>query len=370
MSIIWRYLLRNFLQTFILCVSAFVAVLLVSRFQTIARFASTGAPITLLFKFAAAQIPYILPVAIPVSCLISSYLLFQRLSQTYELTAFRTAGLGLTTLCYPIGLAGAIIALLNFSIVSEISPICRNFSKNLLCQMTFINPLCLLQKGAIFQNKNTFIDLKFFKSGQYAQDVCVISYNTKSQRLGFMLAKKLFIEKNQLIGNDVTFVSSTDPKNPNIYDHLIIENQSEIRTSSDQLPHYFINHLIKSNSNFKYDHLSCRMLQAKRLLDKTHVKRFRLKAEREMIRRFSLAVASLFFSIVGIASGIEVGRSHRFQGLAWAISLMSLYLVTYVTAKSLNFYPKASIIIYALPYPFLFAYCIMAFRKFSKGIGS
>ena len=129
MPLLWRYLLRGFFQTFVLSVSGFVGILLVTRFQNIARFASTGASFPLVIKFVLTQIPRILPLAIPISCLISSFLLFRRLSRSHELTALRVAGLSFITMCFPLILAGAVISLLNFTIVSEISPRCLSHSK-------------------------------------------------------------------------------------------------------------------------------------------------------------------------------------------------------------------------------------------------
>ena len=102
MPIIWRYLLRSYFQVLALCVSGFIAVLLVLRFSEIARFASSGLRKLKVLLFTLYQIPYILPIAVPVSCLIASILLFQRLSHTHELTAFRTCGLGLKPIIYPL----------------------------------------------------------------------------------------------------------------------------------------------------------------------------------------------------------------------------------------------------------------------------
>lgn len=366
MPLLWRYLLRNFLQVFVLSVSAFIAVLLVTRFQSIARFASTGASIPLLFKFVIVQIPHILPLAIPISCLISSFLLFQRMSQSHELTALRGAGMGFGPISFPLLLAGATIALINFTIVSEISPRCRSYSKNLAYQMTVVNPLCLLQKGNIIKLKNAYIDMKLLKSGQYAEDVCFVMRNTNNQRLGLVLAKKLSLEGDQLAGDDVTFVSSLDSKAPDAFDHLIIENQSEMQTQASYLSQY----LISSNWSFNYDYLNYRMIQAKHAIEQNSSESTPYRALQEMARRFSLALASLGFTLVGMASGFEIGRNHRVRGPVWATALMTLYLVTFVTAKSLKHYPLASLAVFALPHPILWAYCLYAFRRISRGLGS
>ena len=159
MPIIWRYLLRSYFQVFLLCVSAFIGVLIVMRFQEISRFATSGAPLFKVIFFALLQIPYILPMAVPVSCLIAAILLFQRLSHAQELTAFRTCGLGLWPIASPILFAGCLLTLINFTIVSEISPRCRGISKSEVLEIAATNPLFLLQKESLIKLKNAYIDI-------------------------------------------------------------------------------------------------------------------------------------------------------------------------------------------------------------------
>ncbi|MBS0626775.1 MAG: LptF/LptG family permease, partial [Verrucomicrobia bacterium] len=123
MPILWKYLLRSYFQFLFLCVSAFIAVLLVIRFQDIALFASSGAHISYIGLFSLYQIPYILPLAIPISCLIASMILFQRMSASLELTALRACGIALSPIAYPLLLSALVLSLINFTIVSEITPI-------------------------------------------------------------------------------------------------------------------------------------------------------------------------------------------------------------------------------------------------------
>lgn len=98
MPIVWRYLLSHYLKVLVLCVTAFIAVLLTTRLDEIAHFASMGPEGFYIILYTLYQIPYILPIAIPISCLISSILLIQRLSRSHELTALRASGMGLKTI--------------------------------------------------------------------------------------------------------------------------------------------------------------------------------------------------------------------------------------------------------------------------------
>ena len=122
--ILWRYALQGYLRVFFLSVCTFIAVLLVSRFKEIARFAALSSDPLKTGLFLVYQFPLILPMAIPISALIASILLFQRLSRTYELTALRASGLSLGSILSPLLFGSLLPSLLNFSLAAEISPLC------------------------------------------------------------------------------------------------------------------------------------------------------------------------------------------------------------------------------------------------------
>src|SRR3569832_1685770 len=92
MPILWRFLLKSYFQVFLLCMTSFIAALFVMRFKDIAEFATLNSDALSIFLFSLYQLPYVLPLAIPISCVIASMLLFQKLSHYQELTALRAAG--------------------------------------------------------------------------------------------------------------------------------------------------------------------------------------------------------------------------------------------------------------------------------------
>jgi lipopolysaccharide export system permease protein len=134
MPLLWRYLLKQFTKVFALCLVSFVAILLITRSQDIAKFATINHDLKPILLFALYQIPYILPLAIPISCLISTMILFQNLSQSQELTSMRASGISLKLLMAPIFLCVSLFALLNLCLASEIAPKCRILSKKALFQ--------------------------------------------------------------------------------------------------------------------------------------------------------------------------------------------------------------------------------------------
>jgi lipopolysaccharide export system permease protein len=361
--IIWRYLLRSYFQVLLLCISAFVSVLIVLRFQEIARFATSGAPKIKVVLFALLQIPYILPLAIPVSCLIAAILLFQRLSHTQELTALRTCGFKLSTITAPLFFAGFFLTLLNFTIASEITPLSRSLGKQLIFEIAAANPLFLFQKESLIKLKGTYYDIGTLKEGKYAKDVILVVNNTSSGRMTLMSAKELALEGELLKGNKVAFISSVDPKKSEGFDHLVIENQTEMNTKASNLSQF----LQTMDWKGSYDHLPLRMLLAHDSLKKEGS--FLSKgAHREICRRVSISLAAFTFTMIGVTFGMQIGRNRSKKGIFCAIGLAAFFLICFISARSFRSDPLISTLIYLLPHALILLVCLNWLKSIRRGI--
>ncbi len=363
MPILWRYLLKSYFQVFLLCVTGFISVLLVTRFQEIARFATSGASVSSVFLFGLYQIPYILPITIPISCLIAAMLLYQKLSHTHELTALRSAGYSLFSLVYPLILAGGLLAFFNFTIVSEIAPYCKAKSRELIYDMTAKNPLFLLQKETLVKMKESYSDMKTLKSGKSAEDLVFVLNNASSKRLGILVAKELFLEGEMLTGKYVSLISSVEPKNSaEGFDHLIIENQKTMSTKASNLSQFIQSHEWPSN----YDYFPLRMILAKEGVDHEG-QPMASKAKMEIAKRLSLGLATLTFTILGIAFGMQIGRGIKKRGILWGAVLAASYMVAFVSAKSFRDQPSLAVMIYLLPHPIIILISLRPLQKLSRG---
>lgn len=364
MPILWRYLLRKYFQVFFLCVSGFIAILLVTRFQDIARFATTGAPLVYLLLFILYQVPFILPLAIPISCLIAALLLFLTLSRSHELTAMRTTGLGLTSLALPIALSAILLSLANFTIASELGPKCRSLSKTLVYQMTVSNPLCLLSKETLIRLKDTYIDLSALKLGHCAKDLLMVQRNLHHNRLGLILVKELSLKQGDLIGKEVALISSMQPKlppgSPETFDHLVIENQSLMHAKASDLLQY----LRGTDWNFGEDYLPLRFLRAKAKTEQKVSNR----SFQEIARRLSLGLAPITFTLIGLGFGMEIGRRQTSKSIIWAIALAGCYMIAFVAARSMKHSLCPSILCYLLPHPLIWLISFGAFYKIGRGL--
>lgn len=352
MPILWRYLLKGYFQLFSLCLSAFVAILLVVRFQEIAVFASSGAKAYQIALFSLYQVPYILPIAIPISCLLASFILFQRMSSHMETTAFRASGMSLKTLAYPLLLGGFVLSLANLSIASEMTPFTRSLAKHLLYKIARDNPLIVMQKDSIVSMKSFDFDLKNLDPGKKAEEVIGIMRQDSQERISLFTAKELSVNQSTISGEGISFISSVPPHFPG-YDHLIIENQGQMQIDKLKIT----SHLFNKEWFAKDDLLTLKEVVKKH---KTSSRFFTSKMGIELLRRASFALCPLTFTFMGIAFGVHIGRSKRKGNILYASALAFFVLGSFVAAKTLQKAPSFAALLYLLPHPIA---CLVSFRS-------
>ena len=359
---IWRYLLRSYFQVFLLCMTSFIAALFVMRFKEIAEFATLNSDGFFIFLFSLYQLPFVLPVAIPVSCVIASMLLFQKMSHHHELTALRAAGIGVKTLLYPLFLAGLFLSVINFTVVAEIGPRCRFLAKELSYQMTANNPFYIFNKITDGKLTNAYVEIRTLRGGQKAKDVLLILNNKQQERLGLMTAQELSIEGTELKGKGVSVISSADSTLPDHFDHLVIENQETMSTKAASLSNLLHDakwHLRPEYLNFKELLLRLSLAQ-KKFWTNTHAL--------EIARRLSLAFTPLFLTLLGSAFGMEIGRQRTRKGIFWAVALTAFYLTAFIGAKSMKHFPIAAWILYFIPFAVIGGFSWRSLKRVSRGL--
>jgi lipopolysaccharide export system permease protein len=362
MPIIWRFLLKIFLKTFILCMGGFIGILFVIRFKEIAQFATLNGGFKSVLLFSLYQIPFIIPYAIPISSVIAATILFKQLSDGNELTALRASGIDFNKIYYPLFVTSLGLAFINFLATSEISPPLKLKAKELSYRMTVANPFYIFSKISEGKVKNAYVEMESLKEGSKAKNILFIMNNPSHRRLGIMTAKEMSINKDTLMGKNVSFISSIDSFDEENYDHLIIENQEAMYTKSSNLSQI----VGKGDLNTNLQHLTFRGILSKAYHDKYPF--YLGDTGVEIARRLSLSFSPLIFTFMGAAFGISIGRQRSKKGLMWIIFLSVLFLACYVGSKSLKRVPITAWIVCFFPYIFIFITSIRAQKLFSKGM--
>lgn len=328
LPIFWRYLLREFFRVFCLTVCTFIGILIVSRFKEIARFAALSGSLPTVGFFTLYQIPFILPLAIPISSFLASFLLFQRLSGSQELPAMRASGIGIGTLIAPLLSVGCLLSILHFSICAEIAPYCGRKTKTLLYEKTSANPLLLLQRQSLVKLKHTFLKMKMDPDGKSAQDLLLAAYNPSNARLFLFSAEALSTVEDSLLGTNAAFLVHLMSKTKEGFDPLILENQQSMSTSATLL----CTALKKHRPRIEHGGLSLKML----LLRASEKGKHRFGARIEILRRSVLSIAVFTLTLLGCAYGMQGGRIMSKKHLILPFFLVLFVVVAYLGVKELK----------------------------------
>ena len=340
--ILWRYLLYSYLRVFFLSVFSFIALLLVSRFKEIARFAALSCNGWTTAWFTVCQLSLVLPIAIPISSLIAALLLFQRMHRSHELIALRAAGLSLWAIARPILWAAAICACINFWMAGHFAPMCRREAQQLLCTETTDNPLQLLQRQQLLKIRHAYLRMDLDAAGFRAENFFLIAYNSRNKRLNLINARELEVQKEALIGRDVAVISHL-PANEGIFDSLVVENQEVMSTKAMQFAQSLNKHRFRVEPTF----LSLSMLRMRLLDGDKHAK----KAGAELFRRIAWGLAPFTLAMLGWAFG---------RYLFIALLCSTGVLMSFLLGKELWRNPIAAAAVFFLPQ--IFAWILSARR--------
>lgn len=381
MPILWRYLITFFLKITMFCVTAFVGILLTMRLDEIAHFAALGAPLSYLAFFTLYQIPYILPIALPLSCLIASLLLIQRLSNTHELTALRASGFAIFDILAPILLTAAFLSILNFWMTSELATQ-SHFQSNLLKnEIRSINPLLLLQNKHLMRLKGFYFEtLGSSHVGESASDVILAIPNRHQQRLHLMIAQQLKTAPLVFVGEGVTFITGTSSEHEEDFDNLLIENIQQSKTQVQDFTNLLQKKVWTINNDYlQMSFLISRIREQRQLLNDSllkgenpsEVKALRRQLNQslsEVTKRFSIALAIFSFTLMGAAFGINIGRQRHYYFLYLAIALTTFFLIAFFVAKGIDhlFWPATAL--YIIPHVLIISVSIFFLKRIVKGI--
>lgn len=381
MSILWRYILVQYLKVLVFCVVAFIAVLITLRLDEIASFASLGPQGIHILYFTLYQIPYVLPIAIPVSALISAIVLVQHLSQTHELTALRAAGLSLRDILAPLLIAATFMSMVNFYIVSEMATGSHLSTSLIKKEFRSINPLLMLSNKHLMKLRGIYFDtMGASRLGETAADIVIAMPNKKNNRISLLVAEKLEASSEDFVGDKVSLISSLKTETPENFDHLMLENIGEAKTSLKDFSQMIQNKIWTLNN----DHLRMSLLMVrmqndakafaeaktsdKPLSEIKQIQRSIYRTYTEVIRRFSVAIAVLTFTLMGAAFGMDIGRNRTNKGLIFIIVLGALYLAAYFSAKGIDHLIIASSLFYIVPHILIVGLSIWKLNRTTRGL--
>lgn len=374
MPLLWKYLIFDYLKVLLLSTLVCVALLLTLRFDEIAHFACLGSSWLELFQFIALQLPYLLPIALPFSALISAYLLFSKLSFRNELTALRSSGLPLRTIIAPILITASFLSLGDFYLTSELASTAHLLNGQVRHKLRTINPLLLLQNKRILAMQGVFCEtLGALRHGEFASDVLFAIPDRSNNRISLLLAKTIRGAKNSIEVEQMSLLQSFPVDQD--FDKLVIENIAYLDTPFEaftpalQQKTWTVHpdHLRLELLHYHIEKLKALISQSVNSLEINTYKKQLDQSYSELVRRFSISLALFTFTLLGITFGIHNSRSI----LKGKITLLSIAaggtLLCYFLAKSLDDKIIPSSLLYTLPQILLILFSSFKLNQLSKG---
>lgn len=361
--IIWRFLLKQYLRVTLFCCVAIVLILFTTRLDEIARFASLDPSLKQIALFVINQVPFVVPMAIPIACLISSILLVQGLSKTHELTALRACGIGLRDLIFPILAAGFFLAIVNFYFVSELTTR-SHFNTNLWKdKLRSLNPLLILKNQRLIQLRGGYFDVMGpTDAGSFASQVVFAFPDGKTGAVRLFLADRLEIEKDQLRCHGVTVMTTIGNAPEEGFDSVAVENMAETTMAGED----FIQLMQRKSWSIENDHLTMAQLLSR--IRETQERRDLHRCYTEIVRRISAALAALTFTLMGASFGISISRHHSQRGVIAVIVITSIYLALFFASKNFQAYFYPSLACYLLPHIVITLLSVRMLRRAAQGI--
>lgn len=342
MPIIWRYLLAQYIKIFSFCTLTFIAILLTSRLDDIAHFATLGPGLPLVLQFTLLQIPYILPIALPLSCLISAVIIIQRLSASHELTALRAAGFSIQMIFTPLLALASLLAFFNFYTVSELATFSHLQTGLLKNEVRSVNPLLLLGNKHLMHAKGYYFDtFGDTSAGESASNVLFAAPNREGTGINLLMADEFRAMGGQFYGKEVAIITSVKSKTSD-GEQLLVENIQETTTSLDD----FTKMMEKKVWVLNNDHLSLAFLLAKLKGEWTDYRHAKLVEERkvikrnccrcisELLRRVSVGLAPFTFTLLGATFALSISRQKSSRPFMVIVVLTAFYLASFFTAQS------------------------------------
>ena len=342
MRTLHRFILRDFLTSFGLALSVITLMLYLGAVMQGLDFVARGVPGAVLVRIFTLNVPYILTWSIPVAAMVSTLLLFGRLSMEEEYTAMRSAGLGTWQIISPGVFASLGLSLICLLIHYEIAPESRFARRRALAMISELDPLDLLDEGRFV----AFPTLEIFISRKQANriwDVEVFEINEDGAVVQTIRALQGTIDtdvdlKIMRVRLEQVQVQYPNPDHPtdltlahvidmDVYefpvDYGAMLQDPNIRRNLKDMRFFELMACIREPEAF-FPNLDARRESQ------------RMRAIIEAHKRIALSLACFSFTVIGIPLGMKSQRRENNHGMVFGLVVVSSFYTFVVLADSLT----------------------------------
>jgi lipopolysaccharide export system permease protein len=333
MKTLHRYVFGSFLTSFFLAFLVLSFVLTIGLMVQIVRYILTGVPIELVGEFALVCIPETMQWTIPLALLVSSVLVFSRMSADSEIAALRACGVNLLSVIrWPLIFA-YLMSLLGLYINNEIVPRGHEIRRTLAKKITVGSGLELLEPGRVIDD---FPKMKLYfssKEGNWLHNLIVLDYSNPKFVREITARKALVSSEDRALCLDLynLTVDPMDEDHPGMaraarYQHRIEDVLKSGKYHRKEKDFRFFE-MLSTISQVKEKVKSAQGNSVKGT-EKYMYKCYLSDIQTEFQKRWVFAFASICLVLVGIPLGIRAQRKESSIGMAISLVVaLSYYLV-------------------------------------------
>ncbi len=322
------YLFRNMLATVLMALGIMTFVMLSGHFYKAFSMLSQGVSPVVLCRFIGYMLPYTLCFTLPLALLVSTVLVFSRLSGDNEVVAMKAIGISLWQIISPALLLSAVISIVCLWLSLFVSPLCRYKAEQLLATATAETPLAMLEPGVFAELFPRCYIRVGAKSGSELKDIHivirdrdgrvfkdVVARSGRLERRGENVLPELLLSEAEV--TDFTLDGVPEPS-----------RVTSVAVGSVSMPLDFGAMRSAKKTSRKAKYMDLRMLCARIVLDREDG----LDVTSMFVNlheRLAMSVAPFSFLLLGLPFGIKSRRSELSIGLLICV-LLALFFYAFV----------------------------------------
>jgi len=328
------------MSSFVLAFLVLSFVLTIGLLVQIIGYIMDGVPMTLVGEFCMVSLPETLQWSMPLSLLVSSVLVFSRMSADSEIAAMRACGIHIITVMrWPV-LFALVCTLLSFWVNNEIVPRGHEVRRTLKSRVSVRTGISLLEPGRVIDD---FPKVKIYfgrKEGNWLFDLVVLDYsNQKFDRM--VTAEKALVTQH---GTDIDldlYQMTVDPVDEN--NRSMARASRFVYTMKDAVAdgHYrrklkdfrfneMLSYVSKQKTELNGIRSSSAVEEAKRKMAEKELSETLV----ELNKRLVFAMASVCFVLIGIPLGIRSQRKESTIGMAISLAVALGYYILVILMLS------------------------------------
>jgi len=337
-----RYVFGAFLSSFVLAFLVLSFVLTIGLLVQIVGYIMDGVPMSLVGEFCMVSLPETLQWSMPLALLVSSVLVFSRLSADSEIAAMRACGINILTVVKWPALFALLCTVLGFWVNNEIVPRGHEIRRTLKTRVSVKTGLSLLEPGRVIDD---FPKVKLYfgrKEGSWLYDLVVLDYsNSAVDRI--VTADKALVTQSGADINLELYNMTVDPVDEK---HLTMARANRfVYTMRDVVKNSAYTRRVKDFRFFELlgqittnsAAIFSRRPSGDPRLDERWMDFFLRNVSElkvELNKRFVFAMASVCFVVIGIPLGIRSQRKESTIGMAISLAVSLGYYVVVILMLS------------------------------------